>query len=293
MHLTTIRTYFYVVLCVALFVRMTQGFRPAFRSVHSRLVCMTSQSQAIGEVPKGKEPILTTELPYDSYRDIRFCIMGGGAFSLALAKVLSYKKIETRLLVRDQKVADYINENNHHPKYLSECPTPKTMWATSDPSTALFNCTYVVHAVPMQQSRAFLEKNKKYIPEKAPILSVTKGVEQTTFALMNDIIVETLGEDKRAAFLSGPSFAKEIMDGAATAVVIASKDQTLASELTEILSSVEFRCHTSRDVKGVELGGAIKNVIALAAGMCEGLGLGMNAMSSLVTRGCTEMARYV
>ena len=108
---------------------------------------------------------------------------------------------------------------------------------------------------------------------------------------MNDIILEVLGVEQRAAFLSGPSFAKEIMDGQATAVVIASTDDALASELTEILSSVEFRCHTSRDVKGVELGGAIKNVIALAAGMCEGLGLGMNAMSSLVTRGCMEMSR--
>ena len=153
------------------------------------------------------------------------------------------------------------------------------------------NAHYVVHAVPMQQSRGFLNSVKEHIPPDVPILSVTKGVEQGTFSLMNDVIVETLGEDKRAAFLSGPSFAKEIMDGFATAVVIASKDDTLASELSELLSSVEFRCHTSRDVKGVELGGAIKNVIALAAGMCEGLGLGMNAMSSLVTRGCTEMAR--
>lgn len=144
----------------------------------------------------------------------------------------------------------------------------------------------------MQSSRVFLNEIKPHLPPNAPILSVTKGVEQTTFCLMNDIIQEVLGSERRAAFLSGPSFAKEIMDGQATTVVIASTDDALASELTEILSSVEFRCHTSRDVKGVELGGAIKNVIALAAGMCEGLGLGMNAMSSLVTRGCMEMGRY-
>ena len=84
--------------------------------------------------------------------------------------------------------------------------------------------------------------------------------------------------------MSGPSFAKEIMNGQATAVVIASSDEALSNELSDILSSVEFRCHTTSDVKGVELGGAMKNVIALAAGMCEGLGLGMNAMSSLITR---------
>ena len=101
----------------------------------------------------------------------------------------------------------------------------------------------------MQSSRQFLSDMKQYLPPEAPILSVTKGVEQSTFCLMNDVIQQTLGTERRAAFLSGPSFAKEIMDGQATAVVIASTDDLLASELTEILSSVEFRCHTSRDVK--------------------------------------------
>ena len=228
---------------------------------------------------------------FDPYANTRFAILGGGAFSLALAKVLSYKNISTSLLVRQQDVADHINTHHHHPKYLSDCATPTTMWATSDPIKALEGATFIVHAVPMQQSRKFLEDIREHLPKDAPVLSVTKGVEQNTFCLMNDIILETLGTTRRAAFLSGPSFAREIMKGAATAVVIASTDDSLASELSEILSGVEFRCHTSRDVKGVELGGAIKNVIALAAGMCEGLGLGMNAMSSLVTRGCMEMAR--
>jgi len=229
--------------------------------------------------------------PLQPYSEIKFAILGGGAFSLALAKVLSYKNITSSLLVRNQTVADHINEHHRHPKYLSDCPLPLQLWATADPTVALKDADFVVHAVPMQESRKFLTAMKQFLPPNAPILSVTKGVEQTTFCLMNDVILETLGPEVRAAFLSGPSFAKEIMNGEATAVVIASTDDSLASELAEILSSVEFRCHTSRDVKGVELGGAIKNVIALAAGMCEGLGLGMNAMSSLVTRGCTEMSR--
>lgn len=189
-------------------------------------------------------------------------------------------------------MADHINSKHYHPKYLTDSLLPATLVATSDPASACRDADYIIHAVPMQSSRVFLNEIKPHLPPNAPILSVTKGVEQTTFCLMNDIIQEVLGSERRAAFLSGPSFAKEIMDGQATTVVIASTDDALASELTEILSSVEFRCHTSRDVKGVELGGAIKNVIALAAGMCEGLGLGMNAMSSLVTRGCMEMGRY-
>jgi glycerol-3-phosphate dehydrogenase (NAD+) len=181
--------------------------------------------------------------------DIKFAILGGGAFSLALAKVLASKNIKSNLLVRNETVANHINAHHFHPKYLCDSPLPHQMWATSNPSLALENITYIIHAVPMQQSRKFLESVKCFLPEDAPILSVTKGVEQQTFSLMNDVIIETLGAHRRAAYLSGPSFAQEIMNGKATAVVIASNDDSLASELAEILSSVEFRCHTSRDVK--------------------------------------------
>lgn len=231
-----------------------------------------------------------TEPNSEPYSNLKFTILGGGAFSLALAKVLSYKNIQSSLLVRNQTVADQINEEHYHPNYLTDCLLPTQMWATSDPILALQGADYVIHAVPMQASRQFLLSVKAHLPPRVPILSVTKGVEQDTFCLMNEVIEQTLGDDHKAAFLSGPSFAKEIMNGEATAVVIASLDESLSKTLAEILSSVEFRCHTSRDVKGVELGGAIKNVIALAAGMCEGLDLGMNAMSSLVTRGVVEMS---
>ena len=208
------------------------------------------------------------------YSHIKFSILGGGAFSLAMARVLSYKNISCNLLVRSESVAQYINENHYHPKYLTDSLLPSQLRATSDPATALNGTNYIIHAVPMQQSREFLGSIKHLIRPKIPILSVTKGVELGTFSLMYDVLNETIGSNNPTAFLSGPSFAKEIMDGEATAVVIASEYESLAKELAEILSSVEFRCHTSRDVTGIELGGAIKNVIALAAGMCEGLDLG-------------------
>lgn len=222
------------------------------------------------------------------YQHLKFAVFGGGAFSLALAKVLSYKNIPACLLVRQQSTADTINLEHFHPKYLSQCALPGTISATTDPSIALLDADYIIHAVPMQSSRAFLQSVRHLIPPSVPILSATKGIEQGSCCLMNDIIQETLGAHP-AAYLSGPSFAQEIMAGLATAVVIASDNQPLAETLADILSSIEFRCHTSRDVKGIELSGAMKNVIALAAGMCEGLGLGMNAMSSLITRGCIEM----
>jgi glycerol-3-phosphate dehydrogenase (NAD+) len=184
-----------------------------------------------------------------SYEHLKFTIMGGGAFSLALAKVLSYKNISCNLLVRNQDVANHINTYHYHPKYLNSSLLPNQLWATSDPVLALSNVDFVVHAVPMQESRKFLESIKQYLPPEIPVLSVTKGVELSTFSLMNDVIAETLGTDRRAAYLSGPSFAQEIMDGEATAVVIASLDEALSKELADILSSVVFRCHTSKDVK--------------------------------------------
>lgn len=191
------------------------------------------------------DPIRSTEL---SSSHLKFTICGGGAFSLAIAKVLSYKNISVSMLVRNQTVADHINEFHYHPKYLTDCLLPSQLWATSDPEIALADADYIVLAVPCQQSRNFLTSIKDFMPPKAAIMSVTKGVEEGTFCLMNDIITETLGKERRCAYLSGPSFAREIMAGEATAVVIASEDG-LAGELSKIMSSSQFRCHTSRDIK--------------------------------------------
>lgn len=219
----------------------------------------------------------------------RVAITGGGAYSLALANVLGNKGTQISLLVRNEPVAEHINSKRVHPMYLSEFSVPDSLSATSDPAEALRDAQYIIHAVPTQHSRTFLTGVKHLIPSTTPLLSVSKGVEQGTFCLMNDMIHEILGEQQRAAFLSGPSFAQEMVQNLATAVVIASEDPALAKEFADLLTTKQFRCHTSVDVTGVELGGALKNVVALAAGMCEGLGLGMNAMSSLVTRGCKEM----
>ena len=109
--------------------------------------------------------------------------------------------------------------------------------------------------------------------------------------MMQDILIETLGTERDYGFLSGPSFAREIAQGLATAVVVASESEALANDISDIMASEQFRVFTSRDVVGVEVGGAVKNVLAIAAGMCEGLGLGTNAMAGLVTRGCYEMQK--
>ena len=222
---------------------------------------------------------------------VRVAVMGGGNFGLALATVTARKGIPTTLLVRDNDVAQVLNEEHTHPRYMSDVELPKLIRATIDPKSALQDATYIIHAVPCQYSRDFLQTVAEYIPPGVPVLSASKGIETTSLGFMADILKDCLGADRSYAFLSGPSFAREIVEGVATAVVIASEDLLLADDLAVCMSSDTFRCFTTKDVMGVEVGGAVKNVIALAAGMCEGLGLGTNAMSGLVTRGCSEMRR--
>lgn len=222
---------------------------------------------------------------------VRIAVMGGGNFGLALSSIFARKGIPTTLLVREQEVADSINKNHTHPRYMSDVKLPTKVRATTNPEDALPDATYIVHAVPCQYSRAFLKTVKEFVPPGVPVLSGSKGIETISLGFMADILKEELGEDRPYAFLSGPSFAREMVEGVATAVVIASEDLLLARDLAEMVSNDSFRAFTTKDVVGVEIGGAVKNVIALAAGMCEGLGLGTNAMSGLVTRGCGEMRR--
>lgn len=210
---------------------------------------------------------------------------------MALATVAARNGIPTTLLVRNEEIASYINKHHAHPKYMQNITFPKRIHATSDPNQCFKDATYIIHAVPCQYSREFLTSVAEYIPKSTPVLSVSKGIETTSLGFMADILKDCLGQERAYAFLSGPSFAREICEGVATAVVIASEDLDLARDLATLLSDNNFLCFTSKDVVGVEIGGAVKNVIAIAAGMCEGLGLGTNAMSGLVTRGCGEMRR--
>ena len=222
---------------------------------------------------------------------VRVAVMGGGNFGIALATVAARNGIPTTLLVRSEEDAAVINSEHYHPRKMSDFILPTKIRATANPAECLPDATYIIHAVPVQYSREFLHTVRDFIPPNTPILSGSKGIETSSLGFMADILKECLGEERSYAFLSGPSFAREICEGVATAVVVASEDLLLAKDVAELLSDESFRVFTSKDVIGIEVGGAVKNVIALAAGMCEGLGLGTNAMSGLVTRGCGEMRR--
>lgn len=208
-----------------------------------------------------------------------------------MANVLAGNGYPVSLLVRKRWVSDEINSEHRNPKYLTEYLLPQNLTATTDPEEAFADAHLCVHAVPVQQTRDFISKIADVLPAELPLLCTSKGLEISSLSYMCDILPDMLGTDRKYAYLSGPSFAAEIMQGLPTAVVVASDDREFANSLCDMLSSPSFKVFTSSDCVGLEVAGAIKNVIAIAAGMSEGLGLGTNSMAALVTRGCSEMRR--
>ncbi|EKX42791.1 hypothetical protein GUITHDRAFT_73617 [Guillardia theta CCMP2712] len=229
------------------------------------------------------------QAPQTPQNSERVTVLGGGSFGLAMASILGKKKYPVKILVRTQDAMDSINIHHRSSTYLKDVTLPDSVTATCDKEEALKDATLIIHAVPVQYSRKFLKEMAPYVPKDCPVICTSKGIETGTLCLMQDILREELGDSRDYAFLSGPSFAREIAVGLATAVVVASQSDTLTNRAAEIFGCENFRVFTSKDVIGVEIGGAVKNVIAIAAGMCEGLGLGTNAVAGLVTRGCLEM----
>lgn len=224
---------------------------------------------------------------------ISVAVYGGGSFGTAMACVLGRKGVRATLVVRRPEVVEQINTKHINPYYQSDLLLPQTVNATLDPVQAFAEADFIFHAVPVQYSRVALQKVAHLIRPDVPVVSLAKGIETTSLCVMSELIPQCLGEDQPVAFVSGPSFAKEIVQGMATAVTVASTDRILANDLMALFTSASFRALYTPDVVGVEVGGAVKNVIAIAAGMSEGLGLGTNAMAALVTRGCGEMRRLV
>jgi glycerol-3-phosphate dehydrogenase (NAD+) len=266
-----------------------QYFLPSSDVTFVRKINNNNRMMMMMSSTSSSSSMTTTPSPFP----VRIAVMGGGNFGLAMASICARQGHITTILVREQSVADEINTHHRHPRYMQGIALPPRLRATIHPQECLPDATYIIHAVPCQYSRKFLQQDQvqEFMPPTTPVLSVSKGIETSSLGFMADLLKDCLGHDRPLAFLSGPSFAREIVEGVATAVVIASEDLDLARDLAALLSDGRFKCFTSTDVIGVEVGGAVKNVIALGAGMCEGLGLGTNAMSGLVTRGCNEMRR--
>jgi glycerol-3-phosphate dehydrogenase (NAD+) len=221
----------------------------------------------------------------------KVAIMGGGSFGTAMATLLARNKadLDVVILMRNEDDARALNEEHRNVKYLPKYSLPVNIRASTDAKEALAGCDFIIHAVPVQQSRKFLAGVKDYIDPKTPMLCLSKGLETGTCDMMSEIIPSGLGRDQPLAVLSGPTFAVELMQGLPTTIVAASEDESLAISVQQLFGSSCLRVNTSTDVTGVELSGAMKNVLAIAAGIVEGLELGNNAMAALVAQGVAEI----
>jgi len=227
----------------------------------------------------------------------RIAILGGGSWGTGLAIVLSCsrRKHDIRLWVRDSSLAESIERDRENTKYLPGIPVPACVKASSRLDDALHEAQIVIAAVPSAHTRSIFALALHHISRDAAFVSATKGLEPATHLRMSEVISQVLNSRfvPSLAVLSGPSFAAEAAGGQPTAVVLASQDAALSAFLQEEFSGPAFRLYTNDDVLGVELAGAMKNVMAIAAGACQGLGLGANSLAALITRGLAEMTRLV
>ncbi|KAJ4749271.1 Glycerol-3-phosphate dehydrogenase [NAD(+)] [Rhynchospora pubera] len=219
-------------------------------------------------------------------------VLGGGSFATAIAAHLASNKphLHVSMLLRDHHLCRSINATHFNTKYFPRHQLPPNIVATTSPSHALAAADFCFHAVPVQFSSSFLETISPYVDPKLPFVSLSKGLELNTLRMMSQLIPKALANPRQPfVALSGPSFAVEFMDKLPTAMVVASKDKKLARAVQQLLASPRLRISTSSDVTGVEIAGALKNVLAIAAGIVEGMELGNNCMAALVAQGCSEI----
>ncbi len=221
--------------------------------------------------------------------NLRVSVLGAGSFGTTMAHLLT-QNAPTLLWCRRSEIADEINQEHRNESYLPGHSIAEDVRATASLEEAVREADVLVMGVPTVGMRAALEEVSKHIRPWVPIVSLAKGLEPGSHLRMTEVIRDVLPEH-RAAALSGPNLAKEIMSGFAAASVIAVEDPELAKQLQGLFHCGVFRVYTNRDVIGCELGGALKNVIAIATGMGDGLGVGDNTRSAVITRGLAELTR--
>ncbi len=220
----------------------------------------------------------------------RIAIIGGGAWGTALAHSECLAGNDTVLWARDELVVEGINSSRENNRYLPGIMLARGLRATTSLSEALAGADCVLAAIPAQSLRQVLETAAPEITQQAPLVLCAKGIERGTGKLPSEVAAEVLA-GIRVGALSGPSFATDVARGLPTAVTVAADDGELAQGLSVLLSSQTLRCYSSDDLLGVEIGGALKNVLAIAAGIVAGAGLGASAQAALTTRGFVELRR--
>ena len=225
-------------------------------------------------------------------------VIGGGAWGTGIAIVLGRKGTHrVRLWAHETDVCESITQKRVNERFLPGRRIPDSVTATNDLATALGGAQIIVSVMPSQHCRGLFERMRLLIEPQALIVSATKGLEEGSLQRMTEVIADVLkrkdGTAPAVGALSGPSFAQEVARGDPTAITIASQNAELLRTVQQEFSDSSFRVYTNNDVVGVELGGALKNTIAIAAGICDGLGLGHNSVAALITRGLAEMTRLV
>lgn len=223
---------------------------------------------------------------------MNIAVIGGGAWGTTLANMFAKMGLKTKLWVRELEVQAEITAKRENTWYLPGITLDDSLEVVSEIEDAVKDTEAFLFVVPSQFYRSVLMNFRDRLPKKPVIICANKGIELETLMTMSQVTEDVLSTLKpRFAMLSGPSFAFEVANEQPTAVSIGCEDKKLAKELQEALSNNYFRIYTNPDVRGVELGGAIKNVIAIAAGVSDGLGFGTNARAALITRGLAEMGR--
>jgi glycerol-3-phosphate dehydrogenase (NAD(P)+) len=228
----------------------------------------------------------------------KIAIIGAGAWGTALSIVLGRKGThQVRLWAFEKEVCHAIRSRRVNELFLPQYSVPETVECTNSLEEALDDAQIVVSVMPSHHCRRLVGVMCPHLTNQMLFVSATKGLENDTLLRMTDVVAQVVSRDRefqpRIGALSGPSFAKEVARGDPTAITIASKDSGLAQQVQSEFSDPSFRVYTNDDVAGVELGGALKNIIAIAAGVCDGLGLGHNSVAALITRGLAEITRLV
>ena len=219
-------------------------------------------------------------------------VLGGGSWGTALAHHLSLAGWPTTLWVRDPILAQDICRTRENRVYMPGIPLPESLLVTSNLPGALETASLLILAIPCQAARSVLSLAKEHLDIPIPVIGTTKGIEQKNLSLVSEIMESVYSENPEDyAILSGPSFAREVVKQMPTAVVTASRDYALAQDVQRLFNTPWFKVYTRRDVRGIEVAGAMKNVLALAAGISDGMGLGDNSRAALITRGLAEMIR--
>ena len=218
-------------------------------------------------------------------------VLGAGSWGTALAILLAGHGHPTRLWGRDPAFMASLARERRNPRYLPDNPFPPALEPVADLDAAVAGCPLVLVAVPSHGFREQIRRTAPLLAPRARLAWATKGLEPDSGRLLHQVAREELGADRPVAVISGPTFAREVAAGLPTAVTVAASDEDCAAAFAALLHGQSFRAYTSTDIVGVELGGAVKNVLAIAAGISDGLGFGANSRAALITRGLAELMR--